>query len=165
MEELSITYCRLCGSDIFVSEEFCPKCGGRQKANRKVPSTGWLVVLVIAGLLGIILLGIVSAVALPRLASCRTRECNMLAYKNVVTAKKALDRYSVSNGAYHDTVEQPSFKADEGVSVNLIKTGETVCTQVVVHVNGSKEFAACSGEPDIFCRNRNSSDSRFLAIT
>jgi len=164
MEGHCIRYCRFCGGDVLVSVEFCPKCGGNQPLRSTGPVNGRLVLLVAAGLFGIILLGIAGAVALPRLASGRTRECNTVTYGNVVSAKQAMDSYFLSTGVYPDTVEQLRFKADEGVSVNLIKTGELMFTLVVVHVNGTKEFAACSGETDIYCRNRTVPGSKFLAV-
>lgn len=164
MEGHCIRYCRFCGSDVLVGVEFCPKCGGNQSLRSKEPVTVRLVLLVAAGLFGIILLGIASAVALPRLASGRTRECNAVTYRNMVSAKQAMDSYFLGNGVYPDTVEQLRFKAGEGVSVNLIKTGERMCTLVGVHVNGTKEFATCSGESDIYCRNRTVPGSKFLAV-
>jgi len=164
MEGHCIRYCRICGSDILVSDEFCAKCGGNQTLRSKGSSTSRVVLLVVAGLFGTILLGIVSAVALPRLASGRTKDCNTVAYRNIVSAKQAMDRYFLSTGAYPDTVEQMRFKSDEGVSVNLIKAGDRMCTLVVMHVNGSKEYVACSGESDIYCRNRNVPESQFMAV-
>jgi len=164
MEEHSIRYCRICGSDILVSEEICPKCGGSQTLLRRGPSTVWIIALIAAGFIGIILLGIVSAVVLPWLVSFRANDRDTSAYKNIVTAKKALDSYFVTNGAYPDTLEQLCFKADEGISVNMIKTGDRMCTLIAVHVNGSKEFAACCRVPDIFRRNSNTPESKFLAV-
>lgn len=88
MEGHCLKYCRFCGSDVLVSDEFCPKCGGNQPLRSKEPVPGRLVLLVAAGLIGIILLGIASAVALPRLASGRTRKCNAVTYRNMVSANR-----------------------------------------------------------------------------
>lgn len=72
MEVHSICYCRVCGSDMTNEEEICVKCGGVQIARHKKPSPGLLVLLVLSGFILVVLLGIVSAISIPRLSAART---------------------------------------------------------------------------------------------
>lgn len=69
MEEISICYCRICGSDLLHGEDICPKCGGMQFVERRGLKPVYIMILAAAGLVGIIMLGIVSATAITRMPS------------------------------------------------------------------------------------------------
>lgn len=164
MEVLSIRYCRICGSDMAQEEDICVKCGGVQIGRHKKPSTGLLILLLVSGFILVVMLGIVSAISIPRLSAARACDCNAVALRNAAGVKKAAESFFSRNGVYPDTVAQLDFKADEGVSVNLVKTGERSCTLVVAHVDGSGEFVACPGDERIFFRARSHPGDGFVPV-
>jgi len=78
METLSISYCRVCGSDMSPDETICAKCGGVRVLKKKGHSTVLLVILVVCGFIAVVLLGIVSAISIPKLSAIRIYDCNTL---------------------------------------------------------------------------------------
>ncbi len=164
MDEISIHYCRICGSDILQSDEICPRCGSIQSVKRDGLGPGWVILFAMVGFLGIAILGIVSARAIPQLTSGVDNAYDKSALYSISAAKRALDGYIRRNGVCPDSLRQISFRPDEGVSVELLRTGDGACTMIASHRNGQTEYAVSSGGEKIYQRSKTAPESRFVAV-
>jgi len=163
MDQLSIHYCRVCGSDVAPEEKICTKCGGVQFFGGRENPHRQLVMLLVGGFIAVVLLGVVSAISIPKLSLARTDDCDAVALRNTVAVKLSLESAFAGNGDYPETIEQLHCAIDKGVSVRLINAGGK-CTIVVLHMDGNREYRASPGQDRIFSRLRNLPGERFAPV-
>jgi hypothetical protein len=98
-------FCSRCGAQVNPGVPVCPSCGqGVAPAAKKGMSTVLIVVLVVAalGLMAVVVLGIIAAVAIPSLLRARISANESMAIGNLRTVISAEAAYQSVNGGFYD---------------------------------------------------------------
>jgi len=164
MVSFAFKCCRVCGGDIDLEVDICTLCGSRQRVEKRFGSNGLLIVLAALGFFGIMLLGIMSARAIPQFISIESKNCNAAALESVNSAKSGMEMYYSMNGRYPDTLAQIFFKPEDGVTVTLKISSDKSNVLVGLHERGDKEYLVIPGKAAIYCRDRHRQGARFVPV-
>ncbi|WP_223913314.1 DUF2628 domain-containing protein [Geobacter sp. AOG1] len=122
------------------------------------------VALVLVPLIGIALLGIIAAIAIPQFAAYRTKSFNAAALSELKNARTCVDTYYAEHKVYPDSLEQANFRKTQDIDVHFNDVATDKYTLVAMHPKGDKEFAAKSDVPDLLCRSNKNKDSEFVPL-
>src|SRR5688572_54924 len=98
-------HCSRCGAQLSPGVPVCPSCGqGVAAPAKKGMSTVLIVVLVVAGLglMAVVALGIIAAIAIPSLLRARISANESMAIGNLRTVISAEAAYQSVNGGFYD---------------------------------------------------------------
>jgi Tfp pilus assembly protein PilE len=167
METRTTVYCRHCGSAITVNTLVCPKCGmGQDGSAGKRNNTAVILVIALAvGFVGIAVIGILAAIAIPQFAEYRSRGGDASARAELMNAKVACESYFVDNKHYPESLDQAGFKPAEKVSVNYERDGDENYSITAEHQSGRKVFAATSKDSSkVYVKQKDAPDSEFAPL-
>ncbi len=156
MGDYSFKYCVLCSGHIHMNADICPKCGGSQSESPTGQPIWVMAGLITVCFLSVILLGIISAKAIPRFSGYMMKKANQAAVRDIVSAKNAVRSYHRLKGTYPRSLGEVSFKAGSGVTVELRRKGEKRYALVAVHAYGDREFETTLDQSAIYSRERGS---------
>jgi hypothetical protein len=162
--DFALRFCRICGGDIDVEEQTCPLCNSRQQPDKRLCSTGLIIVLALLGFFGIMFLGIISAHAIQQILSVRTNTNNTTALNTISSAKIGVDKYFARNGQFPKTLDQIYLKPEDGVTLTLNTSADSSYRLVSFHTKGNKEYLAVSGKVKIYYKERKQTGLRYPLV-
>jgi type IV pilus assembly protein PilA len=122
------------------------------------------IALVLVPLVGIAILGILAAIAIPQFAAYRMKSFNAAALTELKNAKTCVDNYYVEHKVYPDSLEQANYTKRQDIDVHFDDRRADRYTIVAAHQKGDKEYAARSDMPDLLCRSSREKDSEFVPL-
>lgn len=168
MEPGNTVYCRHCGSAITVRTLVCPHCGMGQDVNagkRNNKAVMVVVVAMAACFFGIVVLGIVAAIAIPQYAEHRSRGGDALARGELMKARFACESYLETNGCYPESLEQAGFKPTGDATVKYERESDECYSITAVHQNGRRIFAVTSNDAaNVYFKQKDEPDSEFKLL-
>jgi Tfp pilus assembly protein PilE len=122
------------------------------------------IALVLVPLVGIAIIGILAAIAIPQFAAYRTKGYNAAALAELNTARTYYESYYADNKVYPDSLDQARYVKKADIAVTLNRTAPDKYIIVATHQRGNKEFAASSDSPEFLSREKNGSRSDFVPL-
>ncbi len=113
------------------------------------------IVWILAPLIGIAIMGILAAIAIPQFHAYRAKAYNSMAITELRNAKTRVDDYYLTNRAYPETLQQANYTKVEKVDVRFGDRSADSYTIVATHQNGDKEFAVKSASDVLMSRSKS----------
>ncbi|WP_275937945.1 hypothetical protein [Oryzomonas rubra] len=157
-------YCADCGEQLNIKAEICPKCGVRQIKKKKKGGLSIAIIAVVVVLGGFMVLGILSAIAIPQFSAYRIKGYNSAAQSDLRNAKTSVEAYFADNNKYPASLDQTAFKSSVGVNVSYEKSGNRQYVIFSEHSKGSKQYQTSSEDQGIFQRDKSDSNGQFQSI-
>jgi len=111
---------------------------------------------VLAPLIGIAVIGILAAIAIPQFNSYRQKAFHATTLTELRNAKTSVEDYYQTNRAYPETLEQTNFrKKDPKVDVRFRDRTSVSYTLVARHQNSDREFAVKSDSDTLLSRSKS----------
>ncbi len=122
------------------------------------------IALVLVPFIGIAMLGIVAAIAIPQYASYRAKGANAAAIAALKNARASVDTYRTEHNAYPDSLEQANYTRPPDVDVHFDEIAPDRYTLVATARNGDREFAARSDGADLLYRSNREKNAEFVPL-
>ena len=122
------------------------------------------IALVLVPFIGIAMLGIIAAIAIPQYASYRAKSANAAAIAELRKAETCVDTYYAEHHAYPDSLEQANYTKMQDIDVHFNDIAADKYTLVAAHRKGDREFEAKSDETGLLYRSTREKDSEFVPL-
>ncbi|MGD9158298.1 MAG: hypothetical protein PVG39_07830 [Desulfobacteraceae bacterium] len=139
-------FCSNCGSVIKIKSLSCPRCGQKQKKDGMgclpMAAIGLAICFV-----GIIVLGIIAAIAIPQFHAYRTRAYQASVKEELKEVCMAEENYFANNNTYTDSLEELGYISKPNISIQIVETGDD-CFQAMgeMQVLQKRYFIDCNCE-------------------
>lgn len=121
------------------------------------------VAIVLVPLIGIAILGILAAIAIPQFAAYRAKSCNAAAMSELQKAKASVETYYAEHHAYPGNLAQANYVNAPEIQVRLDESTDSY-TIIANHAKGDREFAVKSNSPGLLYRLSREPTSEFRPL-
>jgi type II secretory pathway pseudopilin PulG len=121
-------------------------------------------VWILAPLIGIAIMGILAAIAIPQFHAYRAKAFNSMAITELRNAKTHVEDYYLTYGVYPGTLEQANYTKVNNVDVRFDNSDKKEYTIISTHQKGDKEFAVTS-DSDVLLFRPKSDQGDFVPVT
>jgi len=122
------------------------------------------VALVLVPLIGVAIVGILAAIAIPQYAAYRVKSYNSAAMTELRKARTSVETYHTEHQAYPDNLEQTNYQKVPEIDVHFGDRTTDKYTIVATHSKGDREFASKSDSPSPLYRSSREKDSEFKPL-
>lgn len=122
------------------------------------------IAVVLVPLIGVAILGILAAIAIPQFAAYRIKSYNSVAMTELQKARTSVDTYYAEHRAYPESLEQAHYTQMPGIDVHFDDRTMDRYTLVATHVRGDREYAAKSDGSGFSYRLNREKGSEFRPL-
>lgn len=119
------------------------------------------IAIVLVPLIGIAVIGVLAAIAIPQFAEYKMKSFNAVAIAELKKAKTSVDTYYAEHKAYPESLEQANYTKPQDMDVHFDERSVDKYTIVATHAKGNKEFAVKSDVPELLYRLNKERDREF----
>lgn len=122
------------------------------------------IALVLVPLVGVAIVGILAAIAIPQFAAYRVKSYNAAAMSELQKARISVETYRLEHQAYPDNLEQANYQRVPEIDVHFSDRTTDNYTIIATHSKGDREFAAKSDSTNFLYKLRREKDSEFKPL-
>jgi len=132
-------------------EFFIYACKSEQELQQRYPETsgGAVVLAIVLPFLGIAIIGILAAIAIPQFASYRQKAFNSAASSDLKSCKVEAESYFADHQAFPTRIGELQCRTSKDVALYYLSLGPEEYQLVSFHNRSEKAFLNVSGETDI----------------
>lgn len=122
------------------------------------------IAIVLVPLVGVAIVGILAAIAIPQFAAYRIKSYNAGAMSELQKARMSVETYRSEHQAYPDNLEQANYRKMPEIDVHFSDRATDKYTIIATHSKGDREFATKSDSTNFLYRLSREKDGKFKPL-